>query len=61
MKRLLAVAFAALALPSAVSGGAPITVFAAASLTEVLPRIDQAPAQHAIQYGIRDGKILLGL
>jgi molybdate transport system substrate-binding protein len=43
MKRLLAVAFAALALPSAVSGGAPITVFAAASLTEVLPRIDQAP------------------
>jgi len=43
MKRLLAVAFAALALPSAVSGGAPITVFAAASLTEVLPRIDQPP------------------
>jgi molybdate transport system substrate-binding protein len=43
MKRLLAVAFAALALPSAVSGGAPITVFGAASLTEVLPRIDQAP------------------
>jgi len=43
MKRLLAVAFAALALPSAASGGAPITVFAAASLTEVLPRIDQAP------------------
>lgn len=43
MKRLLAVAFAALALPSAVSGGTPITVFAAASLTEVLPRIDKAP------------------
>jgi molybdate transport system substrate-binding protein len=43
MKRLLAVAFAALALPSAVSGGTPITVFAAASLTEVLPRIDKVP------------------
>src|SRR5205823_14425165 len=43
MRRLLAVAFAALALPSAVSGGTPITVFAAASLTEVLPRIDQPP------------------
>ena len=43
MRRLLAVAFAALALPSTVSGGTPITVFAAASLTEVLPRIDQAP------------------
>jgi molybdate transport system substrate-binding protein len=43
MKRLLAVAFATLALPSAVSGGTPITVFAAASLTNVLPRIDKAP------------------
>jgi molybdate transport system substrate-binding protein len=43
MKRLLAVAFAALVLPSPVSGGTPITVFAAASLTEVLPRIDKAP------------------
>jgi molybdate transport system substrate-binding protein len=43
MKRLLVVAFAALALPSAVSGGTPITVFAAASLTQVLPRIDHAP------------------
>jgi molybdate transport system substrate-binding protein len=43
MKRLLAVAFAAFALPSAVSGGTPITVFAAASLTEAFPRIDQAP------------------
>jgi molybdate transport system substrate-binding protein len=43
MKRLLAVAFLALVLPGAVSGGTPITVFAAASLTEVLPRIDTAP------------------
>jgi molybdate transport system substrate-binding protein len=43
MKRLLAVALAALALPSAVSGGTPITVFAAASLTEVFPHIDSAP------------------
>jgi molybdate transport system substrate-binding protein len=43
MKRALALAVAALALPSAVSGGTPITVFAAASLTEVLPRIDKAP------------------
>lgn len=43
MKRLLAVALAALALPASVSGGTPITVFAAASLTEVLPRIDRAP------------------
>jgi molybdate transport system substrate-binding protein len=41
MKRLLAVALAALALPSAVSGGTPITVFAAASLTEVFPQIDK--------------------
>ena len=43
MKRLLAVALSALALPSAVSGGTPITVFAAASLTEVFPQIDKAP------------------
>jgi molybdate transport system substrate-binding protein len=45
MKRLLATASAlvALALPPAVSGGTPITVFAAASLTEVLPRIDKTP------------------
>ncbi len=41
MKRLLAVMLAALALPASVSGGTPITVFAAASLTEVLPRIDK--------------------
>jgi molybdate transport system substrate-binding protein len=39
MKRLVAVALAALALPASVSGGTPITVFAAASLTEVFPRI----------------------
>jgi molybdate transport system substrate-binding protein len=43
MKRALALAVAALAFPSTVSGGTPITVFAAASLTEVLPRIDKAP------------------
>lgn len=43
MKRLLAVALAALALPASVSGGTPITVFAAASLTDVLPRIDKGP------------------
>jgi len=42
MNRLLAVALLALALPGAVSGGTPITVFAAASLTDVLPRIDNA-------------------
>ena len=39
MKRLLAIVLAALALPASVSGGTPITVFAAASLTEVFPRI----------------------
>ena len=43
MKRLLAVVVAVLALPATVSGGTPITVFAAASLLEVLPRIDKAP------------------
>jgi molybdate transport system substrate-binding protein len=43
MKRVLAVLVAALALPASVSGGTPITVFAAASLTEVLPRIDKSP------------------
>lgn len=43
MKRLLAVALAALLLPASVSGGTPITVFAAASLTEVFQRIDKAP------------------
>lgn len=43
MKRMLAVLVAALALPASVSGGTTITVFAAASLTEVLPRIDKSP------------------
>lgn len=43
MKRLLAIVLAALALPASVSGGTPITVFAAASLTEVLTRIDNGP------------------
>jgi molybdate transport system substrate-binding protein len=42
MKRLLAVAFAALVLPASVSGATQVTVFAAASLTEVLPRIAKA-------------------
>jgi molybdate transport system substrate-binding protein len=39
VKRLLAIVLLALALPASVSGGTPITVFAAASLTEVFPRI----------------------
>jgi molybdate transport system substrate-binding protein len=39
VKRLLAIVVAALALPASVSGGTPITVFAASSLTEVFPRI----------------------
>ena len=43
MKRLLVVLVAALALPGSASGGTPITVFAAASLTQALPRIDLAP------------------
>jgi molybdate transport system substrate-binding protein len=43
MKRLFAVVLAALALPGAVSGGTPITVFAAASLTDVLPQIERTP------------------
>jgi molybdate transport system substrate-binding protein len=43
MKRLLAVAVAALALPASVSGATSITVFAAASLTDVFPRIDEVP------------------
>jgi molybdate transport system substrate-binding protein len=43
VSRLLAVVVAALALPASVSGGTPITVFAASSLTEVLPRIDNSP------------------
>ena len=43
MKRLLTVLVATLALPGSASGGTPITVFAAASLTHALPRIDPAP------------------
>ena len=43
MRRLVAVAVAALVLPAAVSGGTPLTVLAAASLTEVMPRIDKGP------------------
>jgi molybdate transport system substrate-binding protein len=45
MKRILAAAIglAALVLPASVSGGSPLTVLAAASLTEVFPRIDKAP------------------
>jgi molybdate transport system substrate-binding protein len=43
MKRLLAVVFVALVLPASVSGATQVTVFAAASLTEVFPRIANAP------------------
>ena len=39
-RALVLVAFAALALPTATSAGGGITVFAASSLTTVLPRID---------------------
>jgi len=41
VKRLLAVALLALILPASISGGGPVTVFAAASLTGVLERIDR--------------------
>src|SRR4051794_12196664 len=40
MKRLVVVALIALALPAAVSGATTLNVFAAASLTQVLPKID---------------------
>ncbi len=43
MRRLLGIALVALALPASVSGGTPITVFAAASLTDVFPRIASSP------------------
>jgi molybdate transport system substrate-binding protein len=43
MKRALLVVLVALLLPGSVSGAGPITVFAAASLTEVFPRVDKAP------------------
>jgi molybdate transport system substrate-binding protein len=40
VKRLVAVALVALVLPAATSGATPITVFAAASLTNVFLRVD---------------------
>jgi molybdate transport system substrate-binding protein len=40
--RLAAVALAALVLPASLSAAAPLTVFAAASLTGAFPRIDRA-------------------
>ena len=43
MKRALVVALLALMLPASVSGGTPITVLAAASLTDVFPRIAPGP------------------
>src|SRR5204862_1967994 len=44
MKRALVVSLAALlAFPAATSAGGGITVYAAASLAQVLPRIDRAP------------------
>jgi molybdate transport system substrate-binding protein len=43
MKRALLVVLLALVLPGSVSGAGPLTVFAAASLTEVFPRVDKAP------------------
>ena len=42
MKRLLAVALLALVVPASVSGATTLTVFAAASLTEVFPKIDKS-------------------
>ena len=43
MKRALVVALLALVLPASASGGTPITVLAAASLTDVFPRIAPGP------------------
>ena len=43
MRRLLAAMAIALAFPATTAAGDPITVFAAASLTQVFPRIDRAP------------------
>jgi molybdate transport system substrate-binding protein len=43
MRRLLAVTAIALAFPAATSAGDRITVLAAASLTQVFPRIDSGP------------------
>jgi molybdate transport system substrate-binding protein len=42
MKRLLAIACLALVVPASVSGATTLNVFAAASLTEVLPKVDKA-------------------
>jgi molybdate transport system substrate-binding protein len=42
MKRPLALALLALVLPASLSAATPITVLAAASLTEVFPRIDKS-------------------
>jgi molybdate transport system substrate-binding protein len=42
VKRLLGVALAALVLPASVSGATTLNVFAAASLTEVFPKIDKS-------------------
>jgi molybdate transport system substrate-binding protein len=42
VKRLLVVALAALVLPASVSGATTLNVFAAASLTEVFPKIDNS-------------------
>jgi molybdate transport system substrate-binding protein len=43
LRRLLGVVLAALLLPAAASGATHITIFAAASLTNVFPRIDGTP------------------
>jgi len=43
VKRLALVVFAMFLLPASAAGGTPITVLAAASLTDVFPRIDKAP------------------
>jgi molybdate transport system substrate-binding protein len=43
VKRLALVALAALFLPASVAGGTRLTVLAAASLTDVFPRIEKAP------------------
>jgi molybdate transport system substrate-binding protein len=43
VKRALVVALLALVVPASVSGGTPITVLAAASLTDVFPRIAPGP------------------
>jgi molybdate transport system substrate-binding protein len=42
VRRLLVVALAALVLPASVSGATTLNVFAAASLTEVFPKIDKS-------------------